>query len=52
MALRIDGELYIVESNTEIGELQGGVRKVPYEDWLNTYPHYSVVWLPLKPELS
>jgi hypothetical protein len=54
VALRVDGELYIAESNSNFEWPVGGIQMNPYKTWVQWARNqgYLVTWLPLKPEYA
>jgi len=54
MALRIDGELYVVESQAAWYWPRSGIQMNPYKEWVKWARNagFHVTWLPLKPEIS
>lgn len=54
MALRIDGELYVAESQSGWYWPRTGIQMNPYKNWIKWARNagFQVTWLPLKPEIS
>jgi len=54
VALRVNGELYIAESNSNFEWPVGGLQMNPYKTWVKWARDqgYLVTWVPLKPEFA
>ena len=54
VALRVDGELYIAESNSDFEWPANGIQINPYKTWIEWAKNqgYLVTWLPLKAEFA
>jgi len=54
MAFRIDGELYVAESQSGWYWPRTGIQMNPYKQWIKWARNagFHVTWLPLKPEIS
>jgi hypothetical protein len=54
VALRVNGELYIAESNSDFEWPVGGIQINPYKTWVKWARDqgYLVSWVPLKPEFA
>jgi len=54
VALRVDGELYIAESNSNFEWPVEGLQMTPYKTWVKWAQNqgYLVTWVPLKPEFA
>jgi len=54
IALRVDGQLYIAESNSNFEWPVEGIQMAPYKTWIKWALNqgYLVSWVPLKPEFA